>query len=90
MFPGHFGRNTRVPGAAETPAVWVIPGGDSAPTKMTTHLGDSSSEAEHHRKSWVELCSARVESPVLPRTESPAPPQFNHEAKCNVSENIPY
>ena len=77
MFPRYFGQNTYVPGAAETPATWVIPGGDSAPTKMTTHLGDSRSEAEHHQNLWAELCSARV--------ESPAPPQFNHEAKPQVS-----
>ena len=52
MFPGYFGWNTCVPGAAETPATWVILGGDSAPTKMTTHLGDSRSEAEHHWNLW--------------------------------------
>ena len=85
MFPGYFGRNTCVPGVAETVATWVIPGRDSAPTKMTTHLGDSRSEAEHHRNLWAELCSARAESPALPREESPAPPQFNHEAKPHVS-----
>ena len=35
-FPGYFGRNIFVPGVAETPATWVIPGGDSAPTKIAT------------------------------------------------------
>ena len=62
--PDILGGILRVSGAAKTPATWVIPGGDSAPTKMTTHLGDSRSEAEHHRNSWAELCSARAESPV--------------------------
>ena len=84
MFPGHFGRNTCVPGEAETPATWVIPGGDSAPTKMTTHLGDSRSEAEHHRNSWAELCSVRAESPAPGRSLRPVP-QFNHEAWPQVS-----
>ena len=68
MFPGQFGRNTCVPGAAETPATWVIPGGDSAPTKMATHLGDSRSEAEHHRSLWAELCSVKAESPAQGRS----------------------
>ena len=51
-FPDILGETLCVLGAAETPATWVIPGGDSAPTKMTTHLGDSRSEAEHHRNLW--------------------------------------
>ena len=72
MFPGYFGRNTCVPGVAETPATWVIPGGDSAPTKMTTHLGDSRSEAEHHRNLWAELRSVRAESPASGRSLRPA------------------
>ena len=86
MFFGPFGRNTCVSGVAETPATWVIPGGDSAPTKMTTHLGDSRSEAEHHQNLWAELCScSRAETPALNRAESLAVPQYNHEAKPQVS-----
>ena len=50
--PDILGGTLCVSGVAETPATWVIPGGDSAPTKMTTHLGDSRSEAEHHRNLW--------------------------------------
>ena len=46
MFPRYFGQNTCLPGVAETPDTWVIPGRDSAPTKMATHLDDSRSEAE--------------------------------------------
>ena len=85
MFPGYFGRNTCVLGAAETPATWVIPGGDSAPTKMTTHLGDSSSEAEHHRNfaGRTLLCKGGVFGPSQGGVSGP--PQFNHEAKPQVS-----
>ena len=50
--PDILGGTLCVSGVAETPATWVIPGGDSAPTKMTTHLGDSRTEAEHHRNLW--------------------------------------
>ena len=80
MFHGYFGRNTYVPGAAETPATWVIPGGDSAPTKMTTHLGDSSSEAELHRNfvGGALLCKGGVSGPSQGRVSGL--PQFNHEA----------
>ena len=35
-FSGTFGKEQVVPGAAETPLYWVIPGGDSAPTKCSS------------------------------------------------------
>ena len=50
--PDILGGTLCVSGVAETPATWVIPGGDSAPTKMTTHLPIFWREAEHHRNLW--------------------------------------
>ena len=50
--PDILGGTLCVLGAAETPATWVIPGGDSAPTKMITHLPILWREAEHHRNLW--------------------------------------
>ena len=71
-FSGTFGKEHICSGSGGDSGLWVIPGGDSAPTKMTTHLGDSRSEAEHHRNLWAELRSVRAESPAFGRSLRPA------------------